>query len=107
MRADRFGSYSIEKTLPGTSILSRRKSMRRYRRLCPPPRCHEVTHPKLLRPPDFLSGRSRDFSGFDRVISSESGTECKGRHGDFCLYCLMSMTNLLCSVEQLNMLPFG
>ena len=35
MLAERFGSYSIEATLPGTPSLSRRKSMTRYRLLWP------------------------------------------------------------------------
>src|SRR5919199_868978 len=38
MRAERLGSYSMVATRAGTPSLSRLKSMRRYRRLCPPPR---------------------------------------------------------------------
>src|SRR6267378_2179866 len=39
MRHVRLGSYSIAITLPGTADLLRRKSMRRYCRLWPPPWC--------------------------------------------------------------------
>src|SRR5690606_16745181 len=75
MRALRFGSYSISATRPGTPNLSRLKSIRRYCCLWPPPRWRMVTCPLLLRPPDFRSGSSRDFSGVERVISSKLATE--------------------------------
>src|SRR4051794_29351457 len=64
MRAVRFGSYSMEMTVAATPSLRRLKSMRRYIRLCPPPRNRDVTTPWKLRPPFFLSGLSSDFSGF-------------------------------------------
>src|SRR6185436_541153 len=51
MFAVRFGSYSMVSTFPGTSCLSRRKSITRYRRLCPPPRCRIASKPRLSRPP--------------------------------------------------------
>ena len=69
MRADRFGSYSIAATLAGMPSLSRRKSIRRYSRLCPPPRCHDVVCPLALRPPDFLLAPST--SDCARVASSK------------------------------------
>ena len=37
MRAERFGSYSISRTVAGTPSLLRLKSMMRYFRLWPPP----------------------------------------------------------------------
>src|SRR5881296_1853747 len=62
-------------TRPGTPNFSRRKSMRRYCRLWPPPRYRAVMWPLLLRPPLPLSGSSSDFSGVVFVISSKSDTE--------------------------------
>src|SRR5574341_2431484 len=75
MRAVRFGSYSTAATRAGTPDLSRRKSMRRYCRLCPPPWCRVVTGPLLLRPPVRRSGSSSDFSGVAFVTSAKSDTE--------------------------------
>src|SRR5512146_2372757 len=75
MRALRFGSYSISATCPGIPNLLRLKSMIRYWRLCPPPRCRDVRCPWLLRPPLDLIGSSSDFSGVPRVISSNPATE--------------------------------
>src|ERR671919_1219796 len=75
MRAVRLGSYSISATRPGIPNLFRLKSIFRYWRLCPPPRCREVMCPRLFRPPDFFIGSSSDFSGVSRVISSNPDTE--------------------------------
>src|SRR5881398_706407 len=75
MRAVRFGSYSIAATLAGTPNFSRRKSMRRYCRLWPPPRYRAVMWPLLLRPPVPRFGSSSDFSGVVFVISAKSETE--------------------------------
>src|SRR5450755_3799708 len=75
MRAVRFGSYSMWATLAGTpSLSSRRKSMSRYARLWPPPWWRTVTRPCTLRPPLECSGRTSDFSGTVRVISTKSAT---------------------------------
>src|SRR5919109_1615682 len=74
MRAVRLGSYSISATRPGIPNLFRLKSIFRYWRLCPPPRCREVRWPRLFRPPDFFMGSSSDFSGASRVISSNPDT---------------------------------
>src|SRR5436190_1587260 len=63
MRAVRFGSYSMLATLAGMPNLSRRKSMRRYCRLCPPLIYRLVMCPLLLRPPVRRSGSSSVFSG--------------------------------------------
>src|SRR5919204_5102751 len=75
IRALRLGSYSISATRPGIPNLFRLKSIFRYCRLCPPPRWREVRWPRLLRPPDFLTGSSSDFSGVSVVISSNPETE--------------------------------
>src|SRR6185312_2557188 len=75
MRAVRFGSYSIAATRAGMANLSRRKSMRRYCRLCPPPIYRLVMWPLLLRPPVRFRGSSSDFSGSVLVISEKSETE--------------------------------
>ena len=71
MRADRFGSYSIDATRAGMSRLSRRKSMARASRLCPPPRCRTVRCPLLLRPEILVFGPVSRFSGrsFERASS--------------------------------------
>src|SRR6266508_1412128 len=75
MRAVRFGSYSIAATRAGIANLFRRKSIRRYWRLCPPP-CHRfVMWPLLFRPPVRRSGSSSDFSGSPFVTSAKSETE--------------------------------
>src|SRR5579863_4671157 len=95
MRAERFGSYSMEKTLAGTPNLLRLKSIRRYMRFTPPPRCREVMWPMLLRPPVDLSGRSSDFSGFERVISSKVETDIPRRPGDVGLYVRIGMILIL------------
>src|SRR5688500_621505 len=75
IRAVRLGSYSISATRPGMPTLSRLKAIRRYWRLCPPPRCREVRWPWLFRPPVFFTGSRSDFSGVSRVISSNPETE--------------------------------
>src|SRR5438552_13941850 len=75
MRAVRFGSYSTAATRAGTLNLSRRKSMRRYCRLWPPPCQRLVMCPLLLRPPVRFSGSSSDFSGSVLVTSAKSETE--------------------------------
>src|SRR5207244_774598 len=54
---------------------SRRKSIRRYRRLCPPPCQRLVMWPLLLRPPVRCNGSSSDFSGSVFVTSAKSETE--------------------------------
>src|ERR1700742_4219911 len=75
MYAVRFGSYSIAATLAGTPSLSRLKSILRYRRLAPPPRWREVLRPLELRPPDFVSPSTSDFSGCERVNLGKAGDE--------------------------------
>src|SRR5918996_1549473 len=75
IRAVRLGSYSISAIRPGIPNLFRLKSIFRYWRLCPPPRCREVRWPWLFRPPVFLTGSRSDFSGVSRVISSNPETE--------------------------------
>src|SRR5205814_7933420 len=75
MRDVRFGSYSTAATLAGMPNFSRRKSIRRYRRLCPPPCQRLVMWPLLLRPPVRRNGSSSDFSGSVFVTSAKSETE--------------------------------
>ena len=57
--------------------------MIRYIRLWPPPRCRAVMKPWLFRPPVFLSGSVRLFSGFLflSVSSEKSLTEALRRPG--------------------------
>src|SRR3954469_16120462 len=94
IRALRLGSYSTSATRPGIPNLSRLKSIRRYWRLCPPPRCREVRWPRLFRPPDFFIGSSRDFSGVSRVISSNPDTERKRVPAVMGRNCLMLISAL-------------
>src|SRR5438874_3002488 len=94
MRAVRFGSYSIAATLAGTPNFSRRKSMRRYCRLWPPPRYRAVMWPLLLRPPVPRFGSSSDFSGVVFVISPKSDTERNRVAGVTGLNCRMPMSAL-------------
>src|SRR3954451_8999567 len=68
-------------TLAGIPSLRRLKSMRRYRRLAPPPRWGAVLRPRALRPPDFVRPSTRDFSGSLFVISAKSGYVAKRRPG--------------------------
>src|SRR5215207_4613615 len=100
MRAVRLGSYSMCATLAGTPSLSlRRKSIRRYWRLWPPPMWRVVMRPWLLRPPVFDSGRSSDFSGVERVISAKSATDEPRRPGVVGLYLRIAMF-FLCSLAD-------
>src|SRR4051812_54916 len=78
----RLGSYSIAATFAGMSSLRRLKSIRRYRRLAPPPRWREVLRPYELRPPLFLRPSVSDFSGVVFVISAKSGYETKRIPGE-------------------------
>src|SRR2546427_13235162 len=94
MRAVRFGSYSIAATLGGRANFSRRKSMRRYCRLWPPPRYRDVMWPLLLRPPVPRFGSSSDFSGVVLVISPKSDTERNRVAGVTGLNCRMPMSAL-------------
>src|SRR5919106_7003097 len=94
IRAVRLGSYSISATRPGMPTLLRLKSIRRYWRLCPPPRCREVRWPWLFRPPDFFTGSSSDFSGVSRVISSNPETERKRVPAVIGRNCLMLISAL-------------
>jgi hypothetical protein len=73
MLAERFGSYSTEATRAGTPSLVRLKSIRRYRRLAPPPRWRAVTRPFELRPPDELLPLVSPLFGSAPVSSSRIG----------------------------------
>src|SRR5215218_5143081 len=87
MRDVRFGSYSMCATLAGTPSLSaRRKSIRRYARLWPPPWWRAVTFPCTLRPPRPCSGRTSDHSGSARATSAKSATLEPRRPGVVGLY---------------------
>src|SRR6266850_5295006 len=94
MRAVRFGSYSIAATRAGMANLSRRKSMRRYCRLCPPLIYRLVMWPLLLRPPVRRSGSSNVFSGSVFVISAKSETERKRVAGVIGRNCRMPISAL-------------
>src|SRR2546423_3090899 len=75
MRAERLGSYSMVATRAGTPSLSRLKSMRRYRRLCPPPRWRVVMRPWLLRPAFDLRGRRSGLYRSGGVAAAKAPTD--------------------------------
>src|SRR2546425_7650394 len=106
MRAERFGSYSIVETVAGMSRLSRLKSMRRYIRLCPPPRHHDVSSPRLLRPPVRWFGSTSGLCGSVAVISSKVWTVWNRWPGDVGLNFLIGITisrnACLCAFEELR-----
>src|SRR4029078_127570 len=79
MRAVRFGSYSTVATVAGTPSLLRRKSIRRKRRLWPPPRKRDVMRPKWLRPPVRFIASVSDFSGRLPCDSSEKSGATRPR----------------------------
>src|SRR5687767_8306803 len=92
MRALRLGSYSMEWTFAGIPTLSRRKSMIRYLRGCPPPLCRTLMRPLLSRPPVRDMVRVRDFSGRTPfVMSSKESPVRKRRPGEVGLYFLIAM----------------
>src|SRR6476469_5707912 len=66
--------------------------MTRYARLWPPPWCRVVIRPWLLRPPFLGSGRTSDFSGVVRVISTKSATDEPRRPGVVGLYLRIAMS---------------
>src|SRR6187431_3122530 len=66
--------------------------MMRYARLWPPPWCRVVIRPWLLRPPFLGRGRTRDFSGVVRVISTKSATDEPRRPGVVGLYLRIAMS---------------
>src|SRR5437773_4669728 len=92
MRAERFGSYSIVDTFAGMSRLSRLKSITRYIRLWPPPRHHEVSSPRLLRPPERCSGSTSGLYGRSVVMSSNVCTVWNREPGDVGLYLRIGIT---------------
>src|SRR5438270_8066659 len=110
MRADRFGSYSIVATLPGTPNLFRLKSMIRYSRRVPPPRCRVVTWPCTFRPLCFLSTSVSGLYGSFVVISSNVETVMPRRPGDVGLYFLIAIDAYppglgLDTLEELDRVP--
>src|SRR5579883_3449516 len=92
MRAERLGSYSMVATRAATPSLLRLKSMMRYIRLCPPPRCRVVRRPWLLRPDFDLSGRSKGLYGLLVVMSSNAATDMPRRPGEVGLYLLIAIS---------------
>src|SRR3954449_10118065 len=81
-------------TFAGTPSLSlRRKSISRYARLWPPPWCRVVIRPVLFRPPRLCRGRTSDFSGSLRVISTKSATDEPRRPGVVGLYLRMPISS--------------
>src|SRR3954465_3560261 len=91
MRADRFGSYSIEATVAGMPVLSRLKSITRYCCLCPPPMNREVVSPELRRPPVRFLGSSSALCGRLVVISSLTSVVLNRSVGVIGLYVLIAI----------------
>src|SRR5207244_4548321 len=78
--------------------------MMRRRRLAPPPRWRTVIRPWLLRPAWRRRGATRDFCGFERVISSKLCPLAPRRPGEVGLYCLIGTLD---SLEQLDLVAGG
>src|SRR5271156_4836732 len=78
-------------TFAGIPVLSRRKSIERYRFACPPPRCHAVTSPWEFRPPVRFFDSVSDFSGVCLVISLLSSIVRKRRDGVYGLNVLIGI----------------
>src|SRR5690606_35588102 len=78
-------------TLAGTPSLSRRKSIKRYRRLWPPPRKRRVIRPVAFRPPEDDFPRTKERSGRLLVISSKFCPIICRRPGVIGLYFLTGM----------------
>src|SRR3989338_2882526 len=91
---ERFGSYSIAVTLPGTHLLSLLKSMILYALLCPPPIHLEVTLPYEFLPPVLFKGKIKDFSGSTFVISSKDNLVNCLMPGDVGLYVFNGILSL-------------
>src|SRR5947209_5590056 len=91
MRAERFGSYSMEATVAGIPALSRLKSIARYLRLCPPPRHQLVKSPVLRRPPVFTLPRVSGLCGRSVVSSSLVSVVAKRCDGVIGLYVLIGI----------------
>ena len=90
----RLGSYWMLSTSAGWPSLSRLKSMIRYIRLAPPPRCRQVILPLKFLPPCFLTGSSSLFSGVVLVTSSRRLTELNRLPAEVFLYTWIAMTFL-------------
>src|SRR5436190_9335645 len=106
MRALRLGSYSMWATLAGTPSLLRRKSTTRYRRLVPPPWWRAVIRPCVFRPALFRPFATSDFSGVERVSSSNVETLAPRRPGVIGLY-LRTAIRLLPRLEDLDRVALG
>src|SRR6218665_1606283 len=74
--------------------------MTRYARLCPPPWWRVVMRPVELRPPVLWRGRTSDFSGVERVISTKSATLEPRRPGVVGLYLRIPMSSQSFSADR-------
>src|SRR5699024_8208694 len=75
-----------------------------------PPGCRAVIRPWTLRPPFFGSGRTSDFSGVERVISTNSETLPPRRPGVVGLYLRIPMSSTPSAhraAEGLDPVPVG
>src|SRR5919109_1583321 len=91
MRAERFGSYSMETTFAGMPALSRLKSIARSFFLCPPPRHQLVTSPALRRPPVLRLPTVSGLNGLSVVMSSFVSVVIARREGVIGLYVLIAI----------------
>src|SRR5262245_44500907 len=88
-------------TVAGMPSFSRRKSISRSMRLCPPPRWRTVMRPEALRPLLRRFGESKLFSGVDLVMSSLATNVMYRRAGEVGLTARMAMG--LGSLHQLDL----
>src|SRR5271157_567710 len=91
MRAERFGSYSIVATRPGTPNFSRLKSMSRSFCLWPPPWWRIVMSPALRRPPVRCLTSSSGLYGLFVVRSSLASVVLKRSVDVIGLYVLIAI----------------
>src|SRR5438874_205977 len=107
MRAVRLGSYSMWATLAGMPSLSRRKSIRRYCCLWPPPWWRVVILPWTLRPACFGLGTTSERSGWSRVISEKSANDIPRRPGVVGFALRIVMFGSLPCLEEFDLVAFG
>src|SRR5215471_2985710 len=91
MREERFGSYSIVATLPGTPYLLRLKSIKRSFCLWPPPWWRMVRSPELRRPPVRCLISSSGLYGLSVVMSSFTSVLLNRSDGVIGLYVLIGI----------------
>src|SRR5215472_7178130 len=94
-------------TFAGIPTFSRRKSIVRYLRACPPPRCHDVTSPWEFRPPVRFFDSTSDFSGVCLVMSLLSSIVKNRREGVYGLKFFSAILDYLLLLKRRLLLRVG